>query len=87
MMSYSRQSRDSRSRSRSRYEGDRRSLSGSRSRSRSRSEESVDVENPGNNLYVTGLSPRITKRELEKHFASEGGKLLSSQQTNNHAST
>ncbi|KAL5717426.1 hypothetical protein ACHQM5_010428 [Ranunculus cassubicifolius] len=73
-MSYSRQSRDSRSRSRSRYEGDRRSLSGSRSRSRS-SEESVDVENPGNNLYVTGLSPRITKRELEKHFSSEGGKV------------
>lgn len=33
---------------------------------------SSDVENPGNNLYVTGLSPRITKRELEKHFASEG---------------
>lgn len=41
------------------------------SRSRSRS-ASRDVENPGNNLYVTGLSPRITKRELEKHFASEG---------------
>ncbi|KAK2382494.1 RNA-binding (RRM/RBD/RNP motifs) family protein [Trifolium repens] len=33
---------------------------------------SRDAENPGNNLYVTGLSPRITKRELEKHFASEG---------------
>lgn len=33
---------------------------------------SSDVENPGNNLYVTGLSPRITKRELEKHFAAEG---------------
>lgn len=30
------------------------------------------MENPGNNLYVTGLSPRITRRELEKHFASEG---------------
>ncbi|QHN95316.1 Tyrosine decarboxylase [Arachis hypogaea] len=29
-------------------------------------------ENSGNNLYVTGLSPRITKRELEKHFAAEG---------------
>lgn len=46
-----------------------RSLSRSRSRSRS---PSSDVENPGNNLYVTGLSRRITKRELEKHFASEG---------------
>ncbi|XVF19930.1 hypothetical protein REPUB_Repub11eG0153800 [Reevesia pubescens] len=69
-MSYSRRSRYSRfpspyKRSRSV------SRSLSRSRSRSRSAES-DVENPGNNLYVTGLSPRITKRELEKHFASEG---------------
>jgi RNA recognition motif-containing protein len=36
------------------------------------------VENPGNNLYVTGLSPRITKRELEKHFASEGKVCTSS---------
>ncbi|XP_038999132.1 serine/arginine-rich splicing factor SR45a-like, partial [Hibiscus syriacus] len=36
-----------------------------------RSAES-DVENPGNNLYVTGLLHRITKKELEKHFASEG---------------
>ncbi|KAH7542302.1 hypothetical protein FEM48_Zijuj02G0059000 [Ziziphus jujuba var. spinosa] len=33
---------------------------------------SSDVDNPGNNLYVTGLSPRMTKRELEKHFATEG---------------
>lgn len=33
---------------------------------------SSDVENPGNNLYVTGLSPRITRRELEKHFSAEG---------------
>ncbi|KAK1280913.1 hypothetical protein QJS04_geneDACA018272 [Acorus gramineus] len=31
-----------------------------------------DVENPGNNLYVTGLSPRVTKKNLEKHFSSEG---------------
>lgn len=37
-----------------------------------RSRESSEVENPGNNLYVTGLSTRVTKRELEKHFASEG---------------
>ncbi|GMH12246.1 hypothetical protein Nepgr_014087 [Nepenthes gracilis] len=50
-----------------------RSLSRSRSisRSRSRSRES-SVENPGNNLYVTGLSTRITKRDLAKHFSSEG---------------
>eukprot|EP01018_Ginkgo_biloba_P034294 Gb_38929 [translate_table: standard] len=48
------------------------SRSNSRSRSRSRSRESDDVQNPGNNLYVTGLSPRITKRELEDHFSREG---------------
>ncbi|KAJ0021579.1 hypothetical protein Pint_32605 [Pistacia integerrima] len=63
MMSYSRRSRYSRSPSTYRRER------GSYSRSRSLSR---DVENPGNNLYVTGLSPRITKKELEKHFASEG---------------
>ncbi|XP_020421757.1 serine/arginine-rich splicing factor SR45a isoform X2 [Prunus persica] len=67
-MSYSRRSRYSYSPSPKRYS---RSLSRSVSRSRSRS-RSPSVENPGNNLYVTGLSPRITKRELEKHFASEG---------------
>ncbi|KAG9158916.1 hypothetical protein Leryth_013294 [Lithospermum erythrorhizon] len=39
---------------------------------RSRSCESSDVENPGNNLYVTGLSARVTKRDLEKHFSTEG---------------
>ncbi|XP_042429975.1 nucleolin 2-like isoform X5 [Zingiber officinale] len=48
-----------------------RSLSRSRSRS-SRSRDSIDAENPGNNLYVTGLSSRITERELEKHFETEG---------------
>ena len=37
-----------------------------------RSQDFSDVENPGNNLYVTGLSSRITKNELEKHFDSEG---------------
>ncbi|GAV74481.1 RRM_1 domain-containing protein [Cephalotus follicularis] len=68
-MSYSRRSRYSLSPSPIKRYG--RSESGSRSRSRSRS-PSGDVENPGNNLYVTGLSPRITKRQLEKHFESEG---------------
>ncbi|XP_038705500.1 serine/arginine-rich splicing factor SR45a isoform X5 [Tripterygium wilfordii] len=68
-MSYSRRSRYSRSPSP--YKRYSRSVSRSLSRSPSRS-PSCDVENPGNNLYVTGLSPRITKRELEKHFASEG---------------
>ncbi|XP_011035207.1 PREDICTED: serine/arginine-rich splicing factor SR45a-like isoform X3 [Populus euphratica] len=68
-MSYSRRSRYSLSPSP--YRRDSRSISRSRSGSRSRS-SSRDVENPGNNLYVTGLSPRITKKELEKHFAAEG---------------
>ncbi|XP_073114771.1 serine/arginine-rich splicing factor SR45a isoform X2 [Elaeis guineensis] len=73
-MSYSRRSRyESRSRSRSPYRYSRSvSRSSSRSRSRSRSWESSDAENPGNNLYVTGLSSRLTKDDLEKHFASEG---------------
>ncbi|KAL6648397.1 hypothetical protein ACP70R_012621 [Stipagrostis hirtigluma subsp. patula] len=44
----------------------------SRYRSRSRSVESSDAENPGNNLYVTGLSVRVTDRDLEKHFSTEG---------------
>jgi transformer-2 protein len=41
----------------------------SRSRSRSRSE---DDRNPGNNLYVTGLSTRVTEDGLEKFFSKEG---------------
>ncbi|CAL5353098.1 unnamed protein product [Camellia sinensis] len=64
-----------------------RSVSRSRSISRSRSREfpssnvlgnmayrsrESSVENPGNNLYVTGLSARVTKRDLEKHFLAEG---------------
>ncbi|CAK7331334.1 unnamed protein product [Dovyalis caffra] len=65
-MSYSRRSRYSLSPP---YTRDSRSVSRSLSRSRS---SSRDVENPGNNLYVTGLSPRITKKELQKHFAAEG---------------
>ncbi|MQL81583.1 hypothetical protein Taro_014043 [Colocasia esculenta] len=48
------------------------SLSRSPSGSRSRSRDSSDAENPGNNLYVTGLSSRVTKDELERHFQSEG---------------
>jgi len=34
--------------------------------------DSSDVENPGNNLFVTGLSSRLTDRDLEKHFSTEG---------------
>ncbi|CAN1846500.1 Serine/arginine-rich splicing factor SR45a [Linum perenne] len=68
-MSYSKRSRYSISPSPYKRHG--RSMSRSLSRSRSRS-RSPSVENPGNNLYVTGLSPRITKRDLEKHFSTEG---------------
>ncbi|KAL8170663.1 hypothetical protein V2J09_022467 [Rumex salicifolius] len=38
-------------------------------RSRSRSPE---ASNPGNNLYVTGLSTRVTSADLKKYFAKEG---------------
>ncbi|KAL2517123.1 RRM domain-containing protein [Abeliophyllum distichum] len=48
-----------------------RSLSRSR-RSRSRIRDSVDAANPGNNLYVTGLSTRVTEIDLKKYFSSEG---------------
>ncbi|XP_075503859.1 uncharacterized protein LOC142541134 isoform X7 [Primulina tabacum] len=49
-----------------------RSISQSPSRSMSGSRDSSDAENPGNNLYVTGLSTRVSWRDLEKHFSSEG---------------
>ncbi|KAL5747526.1 hypothetical protein ACOSP7_024530 [Xanthoceras sorbifolium] len=50
-----------------------RSLSRSRrSRSRSRSRDSAAAVNPGNNLYVTGLSTRVTTADLEKFFGNEG---------------
>lgn len=48
-----------------------RSLSRPR-RSRSRSCDSDDAANPGNNLYVTGLSTRVTTSDLEKYFGKEG---------------
>ncbi|KAJ7955332.1 serine/arginine-rich splicing factor SR45a-like [Quillaja saponaria] len=48
-----------------------RSLSRSR-RSRSRSRDSADAANPGNNLYVTGLSTRVTTSDLEKYFNKKG---------------
>ncbi|XP_028243274.1 serine/arginine-rich splicing factor SR45a-like [Glycine soja] len=28
--------------------------------------------NPGDTLYVTGLSSRVTERDLKKHFSKEG---------------
>ncbi|XP_010255285.1 PREDICTED: serine/arginine-rich splicing factor SR45a-like [Nelumbo nucifera] len=73
-MSYSREGRStSPSRSPSPHRGHRsRSLSRSRGRSRSRSQDSGDAANPGNNLYVTGLSTRVTTNDLEKYFSREG---------------
>ncbi|XAR72468.1 hypothetical protein NMG60_11019112 [Bertholletia excelsa] len=37
-----------------------------------RSRESEDVANPGNNLYVIGLSTRVIENQLEKYFSGEG---------------
>ncbi|KAH7519873.1 hypothetical protein FEM48_Zijuj08G0083400 [Ziziphus jujuba var. spinosa] len=41
-------------------------------RSRSRSHGRGEDLNPGNTLYVTGLSTRVTERDLEDHFNKEG---------------
>ncbi|XP_043713699.1 serine/arginine-rich splicing factor SR45a [Telopea speciosissima] len=63
------QGNSTRSRSRSRS----RSRPRSPSRSRSRSGSLVrDAANPGNTLYVTGLSTRVTETDLEDHFSREG---------------
>ncbi|XP_068646742.1 serine/arginine-rich splicing factor SR45a-like [Aristolochia californica] len=64
----------SRSKSRSRSRGRSWSRSPLRSRSRSlpRSHGRNDAVNPGNTLYVTGLSTRVTERDLEDHFSKEG---------------
>lgn len=48
-----------------------------RSRTRSRSpirqrRGNEEAENPGNTLYVTGLSTRVTEKDLEDHFSREG---------------
>ncbi|KAK4356005.1 hypothetical protein RND71_024976 [Anisodus tanguticus] len=70
-MSYSRRSRYSRSPSYGRCS---KSVSRSRyvSRSQSRSCDSSNVENPGDNLYVTGLAAHVKERDIEKHFSTEG---------------
>jgi transformer-2 protein len=39
---------------------------------RDRSDVREDALNPGNNLYVTGLSTRVTEKELDEHFSQEG---------------
>ncbi|KAH9311073.1 hypothetical protein KI387_026108, partial [Taxus chinensis] len=62
-----------RSRSRSRSRSVSRSRSPSKSRSPARRDSSKDdVINPGNNLYVTGLSARVVEKDLEEHFSQEG---------------
>ncbi|KAL3530841.1 hypothetical protein ACH5RR_010163 [Cinchona calisaya] len=76
-MSYSRRSRYSLSPSpymrysRSDSRSLSRSLPSGKSKDWNLSRESSDAENPGNNLYVTGLPARVTKRDLEKHFSAE----------------
>ncbi|KHN35992.1 Putative RNA-binding protein C25G10.01 [Glycine soja] len=62
----------SRSRSRSFEKQRPRSRSRSRGRSRSRSNERSEAKNAGTTLYVTGLSSRVTERDLEEHFSKEG---------------
>lgn len=39
---------------------------------RDRSDVREDALNPGNNLYVTGLSTRVTEKDLDEHFSREG---------------
>lgn len=36
-----------------------------------------EVENPGTTLYVTGLSTRVTDKDLEAHFSKEGKVITS----------
>jgi transformer-2 protein len=62
--------RSSRGRSRSRTPVLRRSRTPPLRRDRASSKE--DALNPGNNLYVTGLSTRVTEKDLEEHFSREG---------------
>jgi len=61
-----------RSRSRSRSASQSRSLSRSRSPVRRDISSRNDVINPGNNLYVTGLSARVVESDLEELFSQEG---------------
>ncbi|XP_013622573.1 serine/arginine-rich splicing factor SR45a-like isoform X2 [Brassica napus] len=56
----------SRSRSRPRSRSLPRHVSPSRNRGRS------EIENPGTTLYVTGLSTRVTEKDLEAYFSKEG---------------
>jgi len=49
-----------------------RSRTRSRSPARSYRETSEEANNPGNNLYVTGLSVRVSEKDLQDHFEQEG---------------
>jgi RNA recognition motif-containing protein len=49
-----------------------RSRTRSRSPARSYRETSEEANNPGNNLYVTGLSVRVSEKDLQEHFEQEG---------------
>ncbi|KAL9369368.1 hypothetical protein Peur_040567 [Populus x canadensis] len=72
-MSYSREGRSVSPRNSGSPGRGRRSRSLSRPRrSRSSINGSGGASNPGNNLYITGLSTRITSSDLEKYFNSEG---------------
>ncbi|KAH1266824.1 Serine/arginine-rich splicing factor SR45a [Glycine max] len=62
----------SRSRSRPRSRSRSRSFEKQRPRSRSRSRGRSEAKNAGTTLYVTGLSSRVTERDLEEHFSKEG---------------
>ncbi|KAH0894122.1 hypothetical protein HID58_056551, partial [Brassica napus] len=62
----------SRSRPRSRSLPRHVSPSRNRGRSRSRSRGRSEIENPGTTLYVTGLSTRVTEKDLEAYFSKEG---------------
>ncbi|ONH97202.1 hypothetical protein PRUPE_7G175500 [Prunus persica] len=61
-----------RSRSRSWSRPRQSSHSRSRGRSRSRSPGRPAAINPGNTLYVTGLSTRVSEKDVERHFSKEG---------------
>uniref|UniRef100_A0A0D6QT30 RRM domain-containing protein n=1 Tax=Araucaria cunninghamii TaxID=56994 RepID=A0A0D6QT30_ARACU len=69
---YGRSRSQSRSRSHSRPVSRSRSPSKSRSPARRDNSSRDDVSNPGNNLYVTGLSARVVEKDLEEHFSQEG---------------
>lgn len=57
--------------------GDRGERTRDRSSERGRKSKQ-DSSNPGNNLYITGLSTRVNEKDLEEHFSREGKVCVSS---------